>query len=166
MATLQRITPFLWFDRQAEEAARFYVSVFPNARIVKIHRYPKAGQDVHHMPAGSVMTVTFELDGVEFTAINAGPVFKFTEAVSFVVNCDTQAEVDRYWEALGAGGDPNARQCGWLKDRYGLSWQVVPRAILDYFEPADSPAAARAFAAMMDMRKLDLAAIKRAYDGR
>ncbi|HEY8244946.1 MAG TPA: VOC family protein [Casimicrobiaceae bacterium] len=165
MATLQRITPFLWFDQQAEEAAKFYVSIFPGSRIVKTTHYPNAGQDIHHMRAGSVMTVLFELDGVEFTAINAGPVFKFNEAVSFVVNCDSQAEVDRYWEKLGAGGDPKAQQCGWLKDRYGLSWQVVPRKILDYFEPADAPAAARAFTAMMTMKKLDLDAVRRAYEG-
>ena len=117
------------------------------------------------MPAGSVMTVLFELDGMELTAINAGPVFKFNEAVSFVVNCDSQAEVDRYWEKLGAGGDPKAQQCGWLKDRYGLSWQVTPREIEQYFEPADSPAAERAFAAMMKMKKLDVDAIRRAYEG-
>jgi predicted 3-demethylubiquinone-9 3-methyltransferase (glyoxalase superfamily) len=165
MATLQRITPFLWFDHQAEEAVTFYTSIFPNSRVVKTMRYPNAGQESHHMKPGSVMTVTFVLDGVEFTAINAGPVFKFNEAVSFVVNCESQAEVDRYWEKLGAGGDPRAQQCGWLKDRYGLSWQVVPRAFLQYFEPADSPAAARAFAAMMQMKKLDLDAIRRAYEG-
>jgi len=165
MATLQRITPFLWYAKEAEEAAKFYVSIFPGSRIVKTTHYPNAGQDVHHMRPGSVMTVTFELDGVEFTAINAGPVFTFSEAVSFVVNCDSQAEVDRYWDKLGAGGDPKAQQCGWLKDRYGLSWQIVPRAILDYFEPSDSPAAARAFAAMMTMKKLDVDAVKRAYEG-
>jgi predicted 3-demethylubiquinone-9 3-methyltransferase (glyoxalase superfamily) len=112
------------------------------------------------------MVVVFELDGVEFNAMNAGPVFAFNEAISMVVNCDSQAEVDHYWERLGAGGDPKAQQCGWLKDRYGLSWQVTPRDIVRYFEPADSPAAARAFAAMMDMRKLDLDAIRRAYEGR
>ena len=117
------------------------------------------------MRPGSVMTVQFELDGVEFTAINARPRFTFNEAISFVVNCDSQAEVDRYWDKLGAGGPPEAQQCGWLKDRYGLSWQVVPRAILQYFEPSDSPAAARAFAAMMTMKKLDLGAVKRAYEG-
>lgn len=166
MATLQRITPFLWFDRQAEEAATFYTSIFPNSRIVRTSRYPSAGQEVHRMPAGSVMVVVFELDGVEFSAMNAGPVFAFNEAISMVVNCDSQPEVDYYWDKLGAGGDPKARQCGWLKDRYGLSWQVTPRDIFRYFEPADSPAAARAFAAMMDMRKLDLDAIRRAYEGR
>ena len=117
------------------------------------------------MPAGSVMVVVFTLDGVEFNAINAGPVFKFTEAVSFVVNCDSQAEVDRYWEKLGAGGDPKSQMCGWLKDRYGLSWQITPRDIFRYFEPSDSPQAARAFTAMMGMKKLDLDAIRRAYEG-
>ena len=165
MATLQRVTPFLWYDHQAEEAAKFYVSVFPDSRIVRTTHYPKAGQEQHHMPAGSVMVVAFTLDGVEFNAINAGPVFKFNEAVSFVVNCDSQAEVDRYWETLGAGGDPKAQMCGWLKDRYGLSWQITPRDIHRYFEPADSPQAARAFAAMMTMKKLDLDAIRRAYEG-
>ena len=111
------------------------------------------------------MTVDFVLDGVAFTAINAGPVFTFNEAVSFVVNCDSQAEVDRYWEQLGAGGDPAAQVCGWLKDKYGLSWQIVPRGIEAYYKPEDSPAAARAMEAMLKMKKLDLAAIKRAYDG-
>ena len=166
MATFQRITPFLWFDKHAEEAATFYTSIFPNSRIVRTTHYPKAGQEVHRMAAGSVMVVVFELDGVELSAINAGPVFKFNEAISMVVNCDSQAEVDFYWEKLGAGGDPKAQQCGWLKDRYGLSWQVTPRDIFRWFEPSDSPAAARAFAAMMGMRKLDLDAIRRAYDGR
>jgi predicted 3-demethylubiquinone-9 3-methyltransferase (glyoxalase superfamily) len=165
MATLQRVTPFLWFDKQAEEAAKFYVSIFPGSRIVKTSHYPNAGQEVHHKPAGSVMVVVFELDGVEFSAINGGTAFKLNEAVSFVVNCDSQAEVDRYWEKLGAGGDPESQMCGWLKDRYGLSWQVTPRDIYRYFEPADSPAAARAFAAMMTMKKLDIDAIRRAYEG-
>src|SRR6202165_5352015 len=119
---IQKISPFLWFDQQAEEAASFYTSIFKNSKVEKIIRYGQAGPG----PAGSVMTVAFELDGQKFTALNGGPHFKFTEAISFVVNCESQAEVDRYWERLSAGGDERAQQCGWLKDKFGLSWQIVP----------------------------------------
>src|SRR5688572_8933155 len=126
MALTLRITPCLWFDDKGEEAARFYTEIFPNSRITTITRYGKAGFDVHHRPAGSVMTVAFELDGQPFTALNGGPEFTFNEAVSFQVSCTSQDEIDYYWEKLGAGGDPNAQQCGWLKDRYGLSWQIIP----------------------------------------
>src|SRR5690554_1668467 len=120
------IAPCLWFDSQAEEAARFYCSVFPDSKITTITYYPQVGQEVHGRSEGSVLTVEFELNGNPFTALNGGPVFKFNEAVSLQVYCDTQEEIDYYWEKLGEGGDPKAQQCGWLKDRYGLSWQVVP----------------------------------------
>ena len=165
MATLQRLTPCLWFDDQAEDAARFYTGIFPNSRITTITRYSDAGTEIHGRPPGSVMVVAFELDGHSFTALNGGPIFTFNEAVSFIVNCATQAEIDRYWEALGAGGDPRAQQCGWLKDRYGLSWQVVPNDMDEMFEDAESPATRRAMLAMLGMKKLDIAALRRAYAG-
>src|SRR5215510_6151307 len=130
MKVAQKIAPCLWFDTQAEEAARFYTSIFKNSRIVSISRYGEAGHEVHKMPAGTVLTVAFELDGQPFTALNGGPVFKFNEAVSFQVGCETQEEVDYYWERLSAGGDERAQQCGWLKDRYGVSWQVVPTVVV------------------------------------
>ena len=139
MATLQKITPNLWFDTQAEAAAEFYTSIFPNSKVDRIARYPEAGEEIHKMTPGSIMTVDFELDGQSFVALNAGPVFKFNEAISFVVHCDTQQEVDDFWEKLGEGGDPNSQQCGWLKDKYGVSWQIVPRVswagrtIIGYF---------------------------------
>src|SRR5215217_7881302 len=163
MATTQRIRPFLWFDNQAEEAARFYTSVFKNARIVRIARYGQAGVEIHRRPAGSVMTVEFELDGQRFTALNGGPVFKFNEAISLQVQCETQEEIDHYWEKLSAGGDPKAQQCGWLKDRYGLSWQVVPAGMEEIMADAESPAAKRAMNAMLKMKKLDLAELRAAY---
>src|SRR5882724_13102590 len=131
MKTLNRISVCLWFDNQAEEAARFYCEVFKDSRITRLSRYGKEGTDIHRRPAGSVMTVAFELDGQPFTALNGGPIFKFNEAVSLQVYCEDQKEIDYYWEKLGAGGDPKAQQCGWLKDRYGLSWQVVPRVIVE-----------------------------------
>jgi len=155
-------TPFLWFDRQAEEAAHFYVSIFPNSRIGAITRYGAAGPG----PKGSVMTVEYELDGQRFVALNAGPMFKFNESVSFVVPCKDQAEVDYYWEKLGAGGTPS--MCGWLKDKYGLSWQVTPTMLMELWktEHKDDAASQRAMTAMMGMRKLDIAELRRAYEGR
>ncbi len=165
MAIVQRIVPCLWFDDQAEEATRFYVSVFPDSRIGAVTRYGREGFEVHGRPAGSVMTVTFHLDGQEFTALNGGPLFRFTEAVSFVVRCETQAEVDRYWEALREGGDEAAQQCGWLKDRFGLSWQIVPAGLLDMMAAADAARSQRVMRALLEMKKLDLAALRRAYDG-
>ena len=165
MAQVQRITPFLWFDTQADEAAKFYTSVFKNSRIVRVSKYPNAGQEAHHKPAGSIMTVDFEIEGQRFTAINAGPEFKFTEAVSFVVHCKNQEEIDYFWEKLGAGGDPKAQQCGWLKDRYGLSWQVTPEILLDMINDRDEEARTRAFSAMMKMKKINVAELKRAFAG-
>ena len=165
MVTTQRITPCLWFADEAEEAARFYTGIFKNSRITAITRYSEAGFETHHRPAGSVMVVAFELDGQTFTALNGGPVFKFNEAISFQVNCGTQDEIDYYWEKLSAGGDPKAQQCGWLKDRYGASWQVVPNDMDEMFEDAASPGAQRAMAAMLRMKKMDVAELRRAYAG-
>ena len=162
MPVIHRIAPCLWFDHQAEEAANFYVSVFPNSKIVSVSRYAKAGQEVHHRPAGSVMSVGFELDRQPFTALNGGPVFKFTEAVSLQVNCETQDEIDLYWNKLSSGGDPKAQQCGWLKDRYGLSWQIVPTIMPELFKDHESATAQRAMEAMLKMKKLDIAELERA----
>lgn len=164
MANLRRITPCLWFDSHAEPAAELYTSIFPNSRIVTVTRYGEAGREIHGRPAGSVMTVAFELDGQPFTALNGGPLFKFTEAVSFEVDCNTQEEIDYYWEKLGEDGDPRARQCGWLKDKFGLSWQVFPRRVGKLFGDG-TPGAERAMTAMLQMKKIDIAAIERAYAG-
>lgn len=161
----QKISPCLWFDNQAEDAARFYIGIFPNSKIVTISRYGEAGHDVHGRPAGSVMTVAFELDGHAFTALNGGPVFKFNEAVSFQVYCETQEEVDHYWTKLSEGGDERAQQCGWLKDRYGLSWQIVPTVLVEMMTDSDSRKSGRTMQAMLQMKKLDIDALKRAYAG-
>jgi predicted 3-demethylubiquinone-9 3-methyltransferase (glyoxalase superfamily) len=159
MARLQRITPCLWFDDQAEPAAHFYVSVFPNSRISAVAHYGEAGFEIHHRPAGSVLTVTFELDGQSLMALNGGPVFKFTEAISLMVSCDTQDEIDHYWNRLGDGGDPSAQQCGWLKDRYGLSWQVAPSIMAQLMT---GPTADRVMEALLKMKKPDIAALQAA----
>jgi predicted 3-demethylubiquinone-9 3-methyltransferase (glyoxalase superfamily) len=164
--TRQRITPCLWFADEAEEAAKFYTGIFKNSRITAVTRYSSAGMEVHGRPAGSVMTVQFELDGQTFTALNGGPIFKFNEAVSLQVNCETQEEIDYYWEKLSAGGDPKAQQCGWLKDRYGLSWQVVPANMDELFTKEKSAGAQRVMEAMLRMKKIDIAELRRAYDGR
>jgi predicted 3-demethylubiquinone-9 3-methyltransferase (glyoxalase superfamily) len=162
---IQKITPCLWFDHQAEEAARLYTSIFKNSRIGRISRYGEAGKEIHGRPAGSVMTVELELDGQTFTALNGGPIFQFNEAVSFQVNCETQEEVDYYWEKLSEGGDEKAQQCGWLKDRYGLSWQVVPTILNEMVQDPESEKSQRAMEAMLRMKKLDIAELKRAYEG-
>ena len=165
MPRIQRITPCLWFDDQAEEAATFYTSIFTGSRIVSVSRYGEAGREVHGRPPGSVMTVAFELEGQPFTALNGGPVFRFSEAISFQVACETQAEVDHYWEKLSAGGDPKAQQCGWLKDRYGVSWQIVPSVLPELLGRPDSEGSRRAFEAMLTMRKLDIPTLERAFAG-
>ena len=165
MKLSQHITPCLWFDSQAEEAATFYTSVFPNSKITRVTRYGKAGQEIHGRKPGSVMTVSFELGGQEFTALNGGPIFQFNEAVSLQVMCEDQAEVDRYWEKLGQGGDKNAQQCGWLKDKYGLSWQVVPRVLIELVGDPESKASQRAMEAMMKMKKIDIKELQKAYSG-
>jgi predicted 3-demethylubiquinone-9 3-methyltransferase (glyoxalase superfamily) len=162
---VQRITPCLWFDNQGEEAAKFYTGIFKNSRIVNIARYGEAGREVHGRPAGSVMTVAFELDGQRFTALNGGPIFKFNEAVSFQVDCETQEEVDYYWDRLSEGGDEKAQQCGWVKDKYGLSWQVVPRVLIEMMSDPDPARSGRAMTAMLQMKKIDIAGLKRAYAG-
>jgi predicted 3-demethylubiquinone-9 3-methyltransferase (glyoxalase superfamily) len=155
---IQKITPFLWFDHQAEEAAAFYTSIFPHSRIVKVVRYNAAGPG----PAGSAMTVAFELEGQAFVALNGGPHFKFTEAVSFVVNCQTQDEVDAYWEKLSADG--GEVQCGWLKDKFGVSWQIVPTVLSELLSASDPKKAERVMKAMFTMKKLDIRALQHAYD--
>lgn len=165
MSALQRITPFLWFDDRAEEAAAFYVGIFPNARIVSVSRYGEVGQEVHGRPAGSVMVVSFALDGQGFAALNGGPAFRFNEAVSLQIHCATQAEVDHCWNALAAGGDARAQQCGWLKDRYGVSWQVAPDVLTELLADPDPARAGRTMAAMLQMKKLDIAALRRAHAG-
>lgn len=158
------ITPCLWFDTQAEDAAKFYCAIFPNSKIGAVSRFPEAGQDVHGKPAGSVMLVSFELDGQPFTALNGGPQFKHSEAVSFQVMCETQAEIDHYWDRLIAGGGEEG-PCGWLKDKFGLSWQVVPTAIPRMMSDPDPAKPARVMNAFMQMKKLDIAALERAYRG-
>lgn len=165
MSITPRIRPCLWFNDQGEDAARFYTGIFPNSRIVHVLRYSDAGHETHGRPAGSVMTAVFELDGQRFTALNGGPHFTFNEAISLEVHCADQAEIDYYWERLGEGGDPRAQQCGWLKDRFGVSWQVVPEMMDALFADAESPATRRATEAMLRMKKLDIAALQRAYDG-
>jgi predicted 3-demethylubiquinone-9 3-methyltransferase (glyoxalase superfamily) len=159
---MDRIAPCLWFDHQAEEAATFYVSIFKNSKITATSRYTEAGFEAHHRPAGSVMTVDFELDGERFTALNGGPAFTFNEAISFQVFCETQQDIDYYWDKLSQGGDPKAQQCGWLKDRYGVSWQVVPRMMPDLFKEHTSGKAQRAMEAMLRMKKINIAELERA----
>jgi predicted 3-demethylubiquinone-9 3-methyltransferase (glyoxalase superfamily) len=165
MASIQRIVPCLWFDGQAEEAAELYTSIFPSSRIVKTARYGEAGREHHRQEPGSVMVVEFELDGQRFVGLNGGPQFQFTEAISLQVMCDDQEEVDYYWEKLGEGGDPNARQCGWLKDRFGLSWQVVPTVVTELLSDPSSERSQRAMEAVMEMKKIDIDTVRRAYDG-
>jgi predicted 3-demethylubiquinone-9 3-methyltransferase (glyoxalase superfamily) len=165
MPVLARISPCLWFDSEAEDAARYYVGIFKNSKITSVSRYGEAGKEIHGRPPGSVMVVAFELDGVPFTGLNGGPIFKFNEAISLQVHCDTQQEIDYYWEKLGAGGDPNAQQCGWLKDRFGLSWQVVPSNMDAMFQGEATAASDRAMNAMVTMKKIDMAEVDRAYRG-
>jgi predicted 3-demethylubiquinone-9 3-methyltransferase (glyoxalase superfamily) len=155
----QKITPFLWFDKEAEDAAKLYTSIFKNAKMGMIARYPEGTPGT----AGSVMTVQFELEGITFTALNAGPMFKFTEAISFVVHCKDQAEVDYFWDKLSAGG--SVQQCGWLKDKFGLSWQIVPDALIELTTGKDAARAQRVFAAMMKMVKIDVPTLEKAAAG-
>lgn len=163
MQVLQNITPCLWFDDQGEEAASFYVAIFKNSKIVNLSRYSEVGHELHGKPPGSVMAVAFELDGQKFTALNGGPDFKFNEAVSFQINCETQEEVDYYWERLSEGGDEKA--CGWLKDKYGVSWQVVPIVLQLMISDPDSEKSKRAMVALLKMKKLDIAELQQAYAG-
>jgi predicted 3-demethylubiquinone-9 3-methyltransferase (glyoxalase superfamily) len=157
--------PCLWFDNEAEEAAKFYVSIFERSAIGRVARYGEEGREVHGRAPGTVLTVAFELEGQPFTALNGGPQFKFNEAISFQVMCETQDEIDRFWQKLSAGGDAKAQQCGWLKDRYGLSWQIVPTVLPELIGDRDPVKAGRAMKAMLAMKKLDIAALKRAHAG-
>jgi predicted 3-demethylubiquinone-9 3-methyltransferase (glyoxalase superfamily) len=160
-----KITPCLWFDNQAEEAARYYTSIFKDSKISRISRYGKEGQEIHGQKDGTVMTVEFELGGQPFTALNGGPVFKFNEAVSLQVPCETQEEVDYFWDKLGAGGDEQAQQCGWLKDKYGMSWQVFPKELIDLVGDPNSAKSQRAMRVMLQMKKIDIEKIRQAYEG-
>lgn len=161
---MHKITPCLWFDHQAEEAANFYVSIFRNSRIGRITRYGKEGYDIHRRPAGTVMTVEFQLEGQDFVALNGGPVFTFNEAVSFQVHCRTQEEVDDYWEKLSDGGDVSAQRCGWLKDKYGVSWQIVPTILREMLQDNDAEKSQRVMKALLQMDKLDITRLKQAYE--
>lgn len=165
MATLHKITPCLWFDDQAEAAAAFYCDIFPNSRITAVSHYGEVGQEIHGRPPGSVMTVAFELDGQPFTALNGGPTFTFNEAISFQINCESQQEVDFYWEKLSQGGPVEAQICGWLKDKFGVSWQVVPTVLIEMLMDKDKAKSGRTMAALLQMKKLDIAELKRAYSG-
>ena len=165
MASLQKIKANLWFADQAEEAVNYYTSVFKHASILKTTRYGKEGFEIHQMPEGTVMTIDFELEGQQFVALNGGPVFTFNEAVSFIVECENQEEVDYYWEKLTDGGDKKAQQCGWLKDRFGLSWQVVPRKLVEMFDDSDREKAGRVMNAMLQMKKIDISELERAFEG-
>jgi len=162
---MQKITPCLWFDNQAEEAARYYVGIFKNSRITEISHYTEAGKETHGQPAGSVLAVGFELNGQPFAALNGGPLFKFNEALSLQVPCDTQEEIDYYWDKLCNGGDPAAQVCGWLKDKYGVSWQVFPQEVQKMLLDPDREKAGRVMTAIMTMKKMELAALRKAYNG-
>lgn len=165
LMTMKKISTTLWFDNQAEEAALFYTSIFKNSSIGKISRFGKEGFEFHGKPEGSVMTVEFDIEGMSFVALNGGPIFKFTEAISFTIDCKTQEEVDYYWEKLGEGGDPQYQQCGWLKDKYGVSWQIVPEALGRLMSDPDVEKAKRASQAMFTMKKFDIKALEGAFNG-
>src|SRR6266576_4805637 len=157
---MQKITPFLWFDHQAEEAMHFYMSIFKNSRVGSVQRYGEAGPG----PKGSVMSVTFELEGQQFFALNGGPHFSFTPAISFFVNCETQQEVDDFWEKLSAGGEKNS--CGWLRDKYGVSWQIIPSALGKMLQDKDPEKSTRVMKAMLQMKKIDIEGLTQAYENR
>lgn len=163
MHSLQKITPCLWFDGRAEEAADFYVSIFRNAKVCEVARYTEAGREQHGQQPGSAMTVGVELDGQRFTLLNAGPLFQFSPAVSFQINCESQEEIDYFWDRLSEGGAPEAQQCGWLADKFGLSWQVVPTILPSLVLDSDAERAGRVMTALMQMKKLDIAGLKKAY---
>ena len=161
---MQKISPCLWFDKEAEEAANFYVSVFKGSKIGDVTRYGKEGYEIHGREEGTVMTVEFEIEGQKFLALNGGPIFKFNEAISFQVHCETQEEVDYYWEKLSEGGDKKAQVCGWLKDKYGLSWQIVPTILPKMLKDKVNEKSQRVMKAMLQMHKLDISALKKAYE--
>jgi len=161
---MQKISPCLWFDDQGEEAAKFYTSIFKDSKIGDVTRYGKEGYEIHGREEGTVMTVEFEIEGQKFLALNGGPIFKFNEAISFQVYCETQEEVDYYWEKLSEGGDEKAQQCGWLKDKYGVSWQIVPTILIKMLKDNDSEKSQKVMKAMLQMHKLDISTLKKAYD--
>lgn len=165
MTSMQKLTSNLWFDSQAEEAVNFYTSVFKNSKIGRISRFGKEGFEIHGRPEGSVMVVEFELEGQSFTALNGGPHFKFNEAISFIINCDTQEQVDYYWNTLTEGGDEKAQMCGWLKDKYGLSWQVVPVVLAEMMNDPDPVKSGSVMKAMLQMKKMNMAALEQAFNG-
>lgn len=160
---MQKISPCLWFDDNAEDAVKFYVSIFKNSQVGNVTRYGKEGYEIHKKKEGSVMTIDFEIEGQKFLALNGGPIFKFNEAISFQIYCDTQEEIDYYWEKLTEGGDKNAQVCGWLKDKFGVSWQVVPIAMIKMLQDKDSKKTERVMKAMLQMHKLDIDALTKAY---
>ncbi len=160
----QKINPFLWFDKEAEEAAKFYVSTFRNSRIGGITYYGKEGHEIHRMEEGTIMTVDFDLEGQKFVALKGGPVFKFNESISFQVNCETQQEIDYYWEKLSQGGDERAQRCGWLKDKYGVSWQIVPTVLVKMIQDKDSKKSQKVMKAMLQMHKIDINGLYQAYE--
>lgn len=166
MATTQKITSNLWFDNQAEEAANYYTSIFKKSKKLRTTYYGNAGQEIHKMPEGSVMTVEFEIEGQKYVALNGGPLFTFNESISFIVNCETQEEIDYYWDKLSAGGDKNSQQCGWLKDKYGLSWQIVPTKLSDLFADKNKERTERVMNAMLQMKKLNIKELEEAYKGK
>ena len=161
---MQKISPCLWFDDKAEEAAKFYTSVFKDSKIGDVTRYGKEGYEIHGKEEGTVMTVEFEIEGQKFLALNGGPIFKFNEAISFQVYCETQEEVDYYWEKLSEGGDEKAQVCGWLKDKYGVSWQIVPIILIEMLKDKDSEKSQKVMKAMLQMHKLDISTLKKAYE--
>ena len=161
---IQKITPFLWFDNQAEQAANYYVSIFRNSKIGQVTRYGKEGYEIHRMEEGTVMTVDFDIENQKFMALNGGPVFKFNEAISFQVLCGTQEELDYYWDKLSEGGDKNAQQCGWLKDKYGVSWQIVPTVLSKMIQDKDQVKSQRVMKAMLQMHKLDIQTLIQAFE--
>ena len=163
MATIQKITPNLWFDTNAEEAVNFYLGIFKNSGIKRMSRYGKEGFEIHGMKEGTILTIQFELEGQEFTALNGGPVFKFNEAISFIVNCRNQKEIDYYWQKLGQGGDVKAQQCGWLKDKFGVSWQVVPASLSSMLSDTNYIKSEKVMRALLKMKKLNIEVLKQAF---
>jgi predicted 3-demethylubiquinone-9 3-methyltransferase (glyoxalase superfamily) len=161
---MQKISPCLWFDDQGEEAAKFYTSIFKDSKIGDVTRYGKEGYEIHGREEGTVMTVEFEIEGQKFLALNGGPIFKFNEAISFQVYCETQEELDNYWEKLSEGGDEKAQQCGWLKDKYGVSWQIVPTILIRMLKDKDSEKSQSVMKAMLQMHKLDISTLKKEYE--
>ena len=163
---IQKISSNLWFDNQAEEATKFYTSIFKNSGIDKISRYGKEGQEIHGKQPGSIMTIEFRIEGQKFVALNGGPQFKFNEAISFIIYCNSQREIDYYWERLGEGGDEQAQICGWLKDKFGVSWQIVPGDLANMLADTDSEKTGRVMKSLLQMKKLDLETLQQAYEGK